>query len=248
MEHVRWAMPGMLSAMTAAVHEGRSGARASARDDLASHAHERAIEAGSVASDAPRAYAAAASLVSAWGSTALYKIGAWDGRRPLAAEIHDTHKLLESRFSRAAVTETAHAFNETRTHIIAAHADVVDGVEGLSGRTVAALGAGERADAVAERGLRIVPNLPPQGPYRDAPPPPPRPAGRQLRAVKIWSAMLDGHVCPTCRAMHGTVVLARDEFPGGDPPRHPFCRCIPVLLMTAASLDDIERAYEQMAA
>jgi len=59
---------------------------------------------------------------------------------------------------------------------------------------------------------------------------------------KMWQADFDNHVpCPTCQALHGTIVSTGGLFPGdrtyadrapavfGDlagPPRHPNCRCI----------------------
>lgn len=239
-------MPGMITTLAAALHKGRSTARDAARDDLAPHVHEDAVEAGNTDSDAPRAYAAAAGLVSAWGATALYKVGAWNGKRPLAAEIQDTTALMDPRLARAAATEATHAFNETRGHVMVAHADVLEGLPAAPPRPMlpelpTALAAREGQG----RRLSVVPPAPPpQGPYRGLSPVPPP----GLRPIKVWSAMLDGRVCKQCRDMHGTAVPVRDEFPGGDPPRHPFCRCIPIFIMTSATIEEIERAYEDLAA
>lgn len=247
--HVRWAMPGMLTALTTAVHQGRSGARAEAREDLATHVHPDALERRGHPSDSPRAYAAAAGLVSAWGATALFKIGQWRSKtaansnaRPLAAELRDTTELLRKRLERTAATETIHAFNETRGAIMVAHADVHE--------TISRFGETRRRPGLFE--------LPPPGEPGEAPPPPPggsqgpyreaAPVPPTLRPLKVWSAILDGHVCAVCRKMHGTVVDPRDEFPGGDPPRHPFCRCIPVIIMTTLRANEVERAYEELAA
>lgn len=40
--------------------------------------------------------------------------------------------------------------------------------------------------------------------------------------------------CPICRAMHGKRVPLRGTFVGGNPPRHPRCRCTEILVIPAA--------------
>jgi hypothetical protein len=45
------------------------------------------------------------------------------------------------------------------------------------------------------------------------------------RAQKEWSAEIDGRNCEICAALDGVRVGITDEFPAGDPPRHPNCRC-----------------------
>jgi SPP1 gp7 family putative phage head morphogenesis protein len=45
------------------------------------------------------------------------------------------------------------------------------------------------------------------------------------RAQKEWSAEIDGRNCEICAALDGVRVGITDQFPAGDPPRHPNCRC-----------------------
>lgn len=52
-------------------------------------------------------------------------------------------------------------------------------------------------------------------------------------AMQEWSAEMDGRVCPICSAMDGQKVPIGEEFPQGEPPIHPSCRC-DVLLLDAA--------------
>lgn len=40
--------------------------------------------------------------------------------------------------------------------------------------------------------------------------------------------------CDQCRAMHKTRVSLWASFPGGNPPRHPNCRCTEILVVAAA--------------
>lgn len=44
--------------------------------------------------------------------------------------------------------------------------------------------------------------------------------------TKRWDATLDRRTCEECAALHGTEISVHDEFPEGDPPLHPQCRCI----------------------
>lgn len=45
--------------------------------------------------------------------------------------------------------------------------------------------------------------------------------------LKRWDASLDSRSCGDCRRMHGRVAALGAEFLGyGDPPLHPYCRCI----------------------
>ena len=44
-------------------------------------------------------------------------------------------------------------------------------------------------------------------------------------ATKRWDATLDGGTCDECSKLHGTEIPMDDEFPQGDPPLHPNCRC-----------------------
>jgi hypothetical protein len=56
---------------------------------------------------------------------------------------------------------------------------------------------------------------------------------KYLRAVstvellKVWDATLDKRTCPVCSSADGTIVLAREAFPLGEPGAvHPRCRCV----------------------
>lgn len=49
-------------------------------------------------------------------------------------------------------------------------------------------------------------------------------------AIQEWSANLDGRVCPTCSSYDGFRVPISAEFPEGDPPLHPSCRCDVLLI------------------
>lgn len=42
---------------------------------------------------------------------------------------------------------------------------------------------------------------------------------------KEWDATMDRRTCDTCAGLHGRVVPLAQEFPSGDPPLHPNCRC-----------------------
>lgn len=52
---------------------------------------------------------------------------------------------------------------------------------------------------------------------------------------RVWSAILDTHVCPTCAMHDGEVVPWDSSFDGGDEPGsvHVLCRCIPMLVNLA---------------
>lgn len=76
--------------------------------------------------------------------------------------------------------------------------------------------------------------------------------GYKLR--KVWLANLDNNVpCGHCRALHGTEVGLREEFPTGTlsplkvygdlrgPPRHPRCRCYLAILIVS-----LENAFEEL--
>jgi hypothetical protein len=49
-----------------------------------------------------------------------------------------------------------------------------------------------------------------------------------LVALREWT--VGGNPCDACYAMKGTRVGLYEAFPGGDPPRHPSCRCSDVLV------------------
>lgn len=48
-------------------------------------------------------------------------------------------------------------------------------------------------------------------------------------ATKEWITTPDELLCPDCEAMDGEQVPLGDEFPDGDPPLHPSCRCTTVI-------------------
>lgn len=50
--------------------------------------------------------------------------------------------------------------------------------------------------------------------------------GLGIDIIRTWSALLDRRTCPKCAELDGTEVRGEAEFPDGDPPAHPRCRCI----------------------
>lgn len=44
-------------------------------------------------------------------------------------------------------------------------------------------------------------------------------------ATKEWITTPDELTCPECEPMDGKTVPLQSEFPEGDPPLHPNCRC-----------------------
>jgi hypothetical protein len=101
---------------------------------------------------------------------------------------------------------------------------------------------GERSAAIEV----VAAGLEEGGPYRAA--------GRLLTAedeapqlVKVWSAMLDAKVCPECAAMAGTVVQIGEDFLGGDPPMHPWCRCVPLIMPIYTSIADARAMWREAA-
>jgi len=222
------AVPVMTSRLTRALTKARAGARAGGlellEDDLG-----RDIRVPDDGTDQAHSYAAAATLTAAWAGYALRGVDPKQAGKAggLAIAVRRTPLLLQSRIRLIAATETAEAFNDERAGALVVLAKEMPG---------------------PEEGT-ILPALPLAGPYRSAPVIPirtyraPAPV---VRLVKVWSALLDGAVCRDCREMHGTAIEAGDTFIGGDPPLHPHCRCIFILIATAASLDEFERAYDEM--
>jgi DNA topoisomerase-1 len=45
------------------------------------------------------------------------------------------------------------------------------------------------------------------------------------REMKEWIYTPDGNACPDCEELDGQTVPVDEEFPDGDPPLHPNCRC-----------------------
>jgi SPP1 gp7 family putative phage head morphogenesis protein len=43
--------------------------------------------------------------------------------------------------------------------------------------------------------------------------------------VKVWSTEFDARTCDECSPLDGETVRVLDDFPWGDPPLHPNCRC-----------------------
>lgn len=63
---------------------------------------------------------------------------------------------------------------------------------------------------------------------------------------KFWSALLDGHQCPTCNGLHGTaahvgkIFITIDGEVFEDPPAHPRCRCTaPVMWLGSTAANDV---------
>jgi hypothetical protein len=46
-----------------------------------------------------------------------------------------------------------------------------------------------------------------------------------LGLLRVWDARLDRRTCPTCSSLDGVIVGAREPFPHGEAPIHPWCRC-----------------------
>lgn len=47
--------------------------------------------------------------------------------------------------------------------------------------------------------------------------------------LKMWVSQRDGNVCDRCIELDGTLVRVVEQFPFGDPPLHPNCRCTVIL-------------------
>lgn len=43
--------------------------------------------------------------------------------------------------------------------------------------------------------------------------------------IKVWSTEFDDRTCPECEDMEGETAPVLGDFPEGDPPLHPNCRC-----------------------
>jgi hypothetical protein len=84
------------------------------------------------------------------------------------------------------------------------------------------------------------------GPYR-ASGRAPEPEDAAPPLVRIWSAILDLKVCVSCAEMAGTAVPLGAEFPGGDPPKHPFCRCTWVAIRLWTPISDAKRMWREAA-
>lgn len=54
-------------------------------------------------------------------------------------------------------------------------------------------------------------------------------------AQRLWLITSDGTTCDDCLDMAGMKVPLHAAFPGGDPPRHPRCRCTAVLVVKKAA-------------
>jgi len=220
------ATPLMIGRIAGALVQGRADARGSALDDLQDDL-ERDLDVPDDGTDTAHSYVAAQSLGAVWAGLALRSVDPVQAakRGGLAVGIRQALPLLDGRVRRTSATETAEAFNSERSDALIVVAKEMPEL----------VGAGEEG--------ALAPWPAGGGPYRSAPAPVPR-RGRQVqRLVKVWSALLD-RACPECRAMHGTAIEAGDTFDEGDPPRHPFCRCIFVIIATSASLEELEDAYD----
>lgn len=69
---------------------------------------------------------------------------------------------------------------------------------------------------------------------------------------KEWSVNIDDRTCDICAPLDGERVLVTAEFPWGDPPIHPNCRCTILLTddipedLAALSLDELETEIDQL--
>jgi hypothetical protein len=229
---IRRAIPEIALLVGAAIAEARSRAREGATAPDLDEEIGRPIEVPDAGVDDAFGHAAAASLAAAWGLLALRAVTGPKAAEPAAwpKAIHATAAAMDGRVRRTAATETALAFHDERARAI--ELLYAPPIGALPSPAVGGLPS-------AARGTELAPPPPAapggRGPYREpAPAPAPLP-----RLVKVWSAMLDLKVCAECARMHGTVVLAHQELPGGDPPRHPFCQCIPVILATELPLSAV---------
>lgn len=64
-------------------------------------------------------------------------------------------------------------------------------------------------------------------------------------AIQEWSANLDGRVCPTCSSYDGWRVPITSEFPEGDPPLHPSCRCDVLLIDSPVIEPDLQNMTDE---
>jgi Phage Mu protein F like protein len=226
----RAVVAGLSLGLAHSLRRKRLEARALSRSILSQHLEEDGIALGDDVGHDPHddaaAQASASAYAAAWGAAAILAIRKWS-REPdksLPAAIAKTVPATDGRLRRIAATETAGAFNGERADAAAEAHDLLEA----------------RYEEPAAPGYTS-PEQPEQlgaGPYRGMVIP-----ERRERLVKIWSAILDGRTCPECRRLNGTAVYADGEFPEGDPPIHPFCRCLPVVVLSSASLDEIERAW-----
>jgi hypothetical protein len=46
-----------------------------------------------------------------------------------------------------------------------------------------------------------------------------------LGLLRVWDSRLDRRTCPVCSGLDGVIVGAREPFPHGEAPIHPWCRC-----------------------
>lgn len=72
-------------------------------------------------------------------------------------------------------------------------------------------------------------------------------------AKKEWSTEIDGRECSTCGPLDGTQAMITGDFPGGDPPIHPNCRCDVLLIpedidpdVAALSDDDLDTLIDDL--
>lgn len=69
---------------------------------------------------------------------------------------------------------------------------------------------------------------------------------------KEWSVNIDDRTCDICAPLDGERVLVTADFPWGDPPIHPNCRCTVLLTddipedLAAMNLDELEVEIDQL--
>lgn len=198
----------MIATLATVITESRRAARESGAKDIEPDAVIQEDP-----TDGARAFSVAAALAAAWQAIVNVQARNVDddtSRGTMARLVRQTMPLMEGRMRRVAATESADAFNQGRAQAIEARQVAND--------TTALV----RADA---------PVVIPGGPYRTPGVPSEPPTETRL---KVWSAILDMKVCPRCAALDGTTIRADASFAYGDPPIHPFCRCVFVLVETDA--------------
>lgn len=69
---------------------------------------------------------------------------------------------------------------------------------------------------------------------------------------KVWSTNMDGRECDICGPLDGSRVLITDDFPEGEPPIHPNCRCDVLLVddpdadIAALSDEDLDALLDEL--
>jgi len=68
-------------------------------------------------------------------------------------------------------------------------------------------------------------------------------SGKEIMA-KVWSAILDDHVCPLCEKLHGSYIKTDSEyFSALVPPAHYFCRCEEIIVYEGQEKNSDEKKF-----